>query len=542
MSSGLGESHVSWPGVGCVAAGAAFALAAREFERCAFASSEDRRTPPRARRVVRSILARASPLALAFRLTPPPPPRRDAARLRDLPRYTDFAALDRDVRALEKAAAAKSRAAGNRTSTPSPSPSDAPPPVSLVVALRGAAVPEPGAPLVPCRHARATAHRQIPADGSGSEPQAPHLSALYVESTVEQHLARQIQRNGEWLRETHVVARERRECPAWAVEDRDGARVNVHRAAHEGDHSDAAAANDWVLTVAHDHFAPADADAGRSSAGNVLAHLADASAGFRILGTRRRERVLPRGTELTVVGEVTRAPPGPPGTRRREPRKEGTKGGNDAGADERDEGFGLAFDPSEGAGELRLRKARRGRRFGGVSGGRADVFVATQRSFDDHLAGLGFFGRACRTLSFACFVAGACVSVVRFVNAARTRRAARKFRERLAEAARARARGEAAAAARGGGIVGDAGADAAAVSGAADDDVLRSSVVVGEEGGSAAGLAPGETCVVCLFSRAEMCFRECGHLVCCDVCAARVDRCPLCRRKSGVMRVYRAGG
>ena len=469
---------------------------------------------------------------------PPPTPSQGRGAPPRPPRYTDFAALDRDVRALEKAAAAKSRAAGNRTSTP-PLPSDAPPPSPRRRPPRRRG-PRARRAAVSVPPREGDGPPSIPADGSGGEPR-PRLSALTgVHRRATPRAPDPAQRRG--LRETHVVARERRECPAWAVEDRDGARVNVHRAAHEGDHSDAAAANDWVLTVAHDHFAPADADAGRSSAGNVLAHLADASAGFRILGTRRRERVLPRGTELTVVGEVTRAPPGPPGTRRREPRKEGTKGGNDAGADERDEGFGLAFDPSEGAGELRLRKARRGRRFGGVSGGRADVFVATQRSFDDHLAGLGFFGRACRTLSFACFVAGACVSVVRFVNAARTRRAARKFRERLAEAARARARGEAAAAARGGGIVGDAGADAAAVSGAADDDVLRSSVVVGEEGGSAAGLAPGETCVVCLFSRAEMCFRECGHLVCCDVCAARVDRCPLCRRKSGVMRVYRAGG
>jgi E3 ubiquitin-protein ligase MUL1 len=56
------------------------------------------------------------------------------------------------------------------------------------------------------------------------------------------------------------------------------------------------------------------------------------------------------------------------------------------------------------------------------------------------------------------------------------------------------------------------------------------------------GLAPGETCVVCLYSKATAVYKECGHLVCCEVCAARMSKCPLCRKQGGWMKVYRAGG
>ena len=54
-------------------------------------------------------------------------------------------------------------------------------------------------------------------------------------------------------------------------------------------------------------------------------------------------------------------------------------------------------------------------------------------------------------------------------------------------------------------------------------------------------LAPGRR-AWCVRSRAAACYRECGHLVCCEVCAAKMERCPLCRRKSAWMKVYRAKG
>jgi hypothetical protein len=50
-----------------------------------------------------------------------------------------------------------------------------------------------------------------------------------------------------------------------------------------------------------------------------------------------------------------------------------------------------------------------------------------------------------------------------------------------------------------------------------------------------------ETCVICMQSRSAVVYKECGHLVCCAVCAGRIDRCPICRRRSAHMKVYRAG-
>ena len=63
----------------------------------------------------------------------------------------------------------------------------------------------------------------------------------------------------------------------------------------------------------------------------------------------------------------------------------------------------------------------------------------------------------------------------------------------------------------------------------------------GDTAGGGAKVSAGDTCVVCMYARSEVVYKECGHLVCCGVCAGRMDRCPLCRRRSAHMRVYRAG-
>ena len=63
----------------------------------------------------------------------------------------------------------------------------------------------------------------------------------------------------------------------------------------------------------------------------------------------------------------------------------------------------------------------------------------------------------------------------------------------------------------------------------------------GVEGGEGLKLEPGETCVICMQARSAVVYKECGHLVCCAVCAGRIDRCPICRRRSAHMKVYRAG-
>ena len=127
----------------------------------------------------------------------------------------------------------------------------------------------------------------------------------------------------------------------------------------------------------------------------------------------------------------------------------------------------------------------------------------TNKSFDAFANGFGRAGNALRVLSAACFVLGFGLSLGRVVRARVVAGREKKFRQRLAAVQKARAEN-------------------------------------GEPDASVA--APGETCVVCLYSRATACYKECGHLVCCEVCAARMQRCPLCRKKSAWMKVYRAGG
>jgi hypothetical protein len=80
--------------------------------------------------------------------------------------------------------------------------------------------------------------------------------------------------------------------------------------------------------------------------------------------------------------------------------------------------------------------------------------------------------------------------------------------------------------------------------GGVDDSPPRwmNNVRAGGGGGGGGERAPGETCVVCLYEAASVVYKECGHLVCCELCARRMTRCPLCRRKSAWMKVFRAGG
>mgnify|MGYP001257397207 CR=1 FL=1 len=39
-----------------------------------------------------------------------------------------------------------------------------------------------------------------------------------------------------------------------------------------------------------------------------------------------------------------------------------------------------------------------------------------------------------------------------------------------------------------------------------------------------------DECCICLSNNANMVFYPCGHLICCSVCTAKVDKCPLCRK------------
>ena len=66
--------------------------------------------------------------------------------------------------------------------------------------------------------------------------------------------------------------------------------------------------------------------------------------------------------------------------------------------------------------------------------------------------------------------------------------------------------------------------------------------VVEEEAEHREGPAALE-CKVCYARDINAVFAACGHLVCCMTCAARVDRCPICRvpvRSGDVIRTYTA--
>jgi len=458
-------------------------------------------------------------------------------RLREIPQYDDFARLERDLRALaaasgpgESSRRGPGRADGGaaledglnddaafrelRETVNRRTP-------SLRVALVGRAAAD-DEDLVTCAHAvmenggghdrgsndvaRSGSSPALSTDGDARLREASlkkHLApvrAIFVDATTEHHLARQTARHGEWLRDAQVVSASRVEAPRWRLEDARGNRVVMHDARSFGETSDAARKNDWSLVVAHDRFDAAGggemapSPGGGSVSGRILANLLDANLGLHVLGTRTRERILAPGTRLTAVGEAVLE-------RVDSPRRESTSGSKSD-----DDGV---FDSSNAASyRVRFRKpssrdfttrsSRNASRNAGI-----DAFTVTNKSFDAFANGFGRAGNALRVLSAACFVLGFGLSLGRVVRARVVAGREKKFRQRLAAAQAARAEN-------------------------------------GEPDASVA--APGETCVVCLYSRATACYKECGHLVCCEVCAARMQRCPLCRKKSAWMKVYRAGG
>lgn len=46
-------------------------------------------------------------------------------------------------------------------------------------------------------------------------------------------------------------------------------------------------------------------------------------------------------------------------------------------------------------------------------------------------------------------------------------------------------------------------------------------------------------CVVCIESRADTVYM-CGHMCVCELCAAGLQACPICRRRSRPIRVFQA--
>jgi len=355
----------------------------------------------------------------------------------------------------------------------------------MLVAITGAARSDT---LVDCVHTKRP---------GGTTPER----AIYVDAVTDQYLARQAIRTGEWIRDCVTVASVAGEAPTWRLEDTAGVSVNMHRASAIAQASDAARCGDWRLSLVHDRFESVGGDGGGTPLhSRIIANALDMNMGLNVLGLRHRERILAPGTELTAVGEVYLAPNNGP----------------------------VGLDGSDGAGELRLRRPRRrdkGHK-GRDKGNESDedkgavvpmdpaVFTVTQKPFSEYVDGFGAWGKvnAAAGLCFAVVGVLLCVRKVTRVRLMRWREA--RFLRRMKEAEEARVlRGD------GGGLEG----------------------VEGGDGGEGMKLEPGETCVICMQSRSAVVYKECGHLVCCAVCAGRIDRCPICRRRSAHMKVYRAG-
>jgi len=190
------------------------------------------------------------------------------------------------------------------------------------------------------------------------------------------------------------------------------------------------------------------------------------------LGTRHREMIVPPGTQLTAVGEVTferavtvtgagaragaaeagvgtgaaegsgaatavRAGAGAgagTGVEGGTGSDGGLAGGGGGGGSDGGGSGGGGFILSGSGGGLRLRQPRPG------AVGRR-VFTVTQQPFDDYVKTLGTFGKVFTVGSTIFVVAGAGLCAVKLVKARLVRRRERRYRRRLAEVDRARRAG-----------------------------------------------------------------------------------------------------
>ena len=146
-------------------------------------------------------------------------------------------------------------------------------------------------------------------------------------------------------------------------------------------------------------------------------------------------------------------------------------------------------------GTLQLRRPPGGRPF----------WVST-KSLEQLLDSLGAVSRVLRLLSLGFAGAGTFAIVSHVLRRAREKRRAAELRRAAEEAVAERRRLRA------------AGGDDAAV-----DDV-----------------AARHLCVICLEREHDAVFRDCGHLAACSDCAAKLAKCPICRRAGPVIRIYRA--
>ncbi|CAL8467759.1 g7297 [Coccomyxa elongata] len=110
-------------------------------------------------------------------------------------------------------------------------------------------------------------------------------NAAIAEVREEQQFMRQVN-SGEWVRDQHVVRQTWREAP-WCLEDASHVRLPVIQSR---------LARRLHLELAGDVFTPAEK--------GVTQRALDQLMGWRVLGQRHKERILPVGATITAIGEL----------------------------------------------------------------------------------------------------------------------------------------------------------------------------------------------------------------------------------------------
>lgn len=287
------------------------------------------------------------------------------------------------------------------------------------------------------------------------------VPAVIAQIAEEQHSLKHTH-NGEWVKDVQTVRSSTRECP-WGVED---SRGRTRLPVVEGRN----ASGDLGLVISGDVFQEDE---------RPLAHRAvDHLLGWKVLGARRVERVLPVGSVVTAVGEVARLQGGP------------------------GEAWGGAL--RSGGQVVVLRAPKLGA-----------PFVVSKNSLPQLVDGLDNASKACRYIAVGFGALGAALVVARATRGTLAYIRRRRLRRRVMDAASARAPDAE------GAEPSDGGGPSAA----------------GGSSGKADRVA--DLCVVCLESACTSVFTQCGHMCACTPCAEKLQRCPICRAKTPVIRVYR---
>lgn len=303
------------------------------------------------------------------------------------------------------------------------------------------------------------------------------VPAVIAQITEEQHSLKQVV-TGDWLKDVATVRSSIRECP-WAVED---ARGSVRLPVVEGRN----ASGDLALTVSGDVFKEDERPLARRAVDHLL--------GWKVLGMRRVERVLPVGAVVTAVGEAVQSPTGSPGS----------------------SSWSGTLRAGKEGGQVVLRAPR---------GGRGGPFIISRKPLPQIIEGLDDVSRKCRYVALAFGALGATLVTVKAIRGALAWMRQRRIRRRVEEAAKARA---AAAAARG-----------EALSTSEEGRTAGNAAASAADSGSGDHERGPDLCAVCLERECEAVFAQCGHMCACYDCARKLNRCPICRAKTQAIRVYR---